>query len=60
MTLSELSTPALVLDNNKLMANITRMQTNADRLGPDEGTPEAKLPEEARGRIKAALRNGEG
>ncbi len=33
MTLSELSTPALVLDNNKLMANITRMQTNADRLG---------------------------
>ena len=33
---------------------------NADRLVPDEGTPEAKLPEEARGRIKAALRDGEG
>ena len=34
---------------------------NPERLGPDEGgAPEAKLPEEARERIKAALRNGDG
>ena len=33
---------------------------NPDRLGPDESAPEAKLPEEARERIKAALRNSEG
>ncbi len=31
-----------------------------DRLGPDEGAPDASLPEEARTRIKAALRNSEG
>lgn len=29
-----------------------------ERIAPDESTPEAKLPEEARDRIKAALRNG--
>ena len=29
-----------------------------DRLGPDEGAPEARLPDEARERIKAALGGG--
>jgi putative zinc finger protein len=33
---------------------------NPERLGPDETAPEAKLPEKARERIKAALRNGDG
>ena len=33
---------------------------NPERLGPDESAPEAKLPEEARERIKAALHNGDG
>ena len=33
---------------------------NPERLGPDETAPEAKLPEEARERIKAAIRNGDG
>ena len=28
---------------------------NPERLGPDESSPEAKLPEEARKRIKATL-----
>ena len=32
---------------------------NPERLGPDETAPEAKLPEEARERIKAALGNGD-
>jgi len=32
---------------------------NSSRLGPDEGAPEAKLREEARERIKAALSNGD-
>jgi hypothetical protein len=31
---------------------------NPERFGPDESAPEAKLPEEARDRIKAALRDG--
>ena len=31
-----------------------------ERLGPQESTPEAGLPEEARERIKAALGNGDG
>ena len=33
MKFHELSTPALLLDKEKLMANIARMQANADRLG---------------------------
>jgi hypothetical protein len=33
---------------------------NPDRLGPDQGAPESKLPDEAREWIKAALRNSEG
>ncbi len=33
---------------------------NPQRLGPHETAPEAKLPEEARERIRAALRNGDG
>jgi len=33
MIFSELSTPALLLDKEKLMANIARMQASADRLG---------------------------
>jgi D-serine deaminase-like pyridoxal phosphate-dependent protein len=33
MIFSELSTPTLLLDKEKLAANIARMQTNADRLG---------------------------
>ena len=33
MKISELSTPALLLDREKLMANITRMQSSANRLG---------------------------
>jgi len=32
---------------------------NPERLGPDEGAPEAKLPEAARQRIKAALGDGQ-
>ena len=31
---------------------------NPERLGPDESAPEARLPEEARERIKTALGNG--
>jgi hypothetical protein len=31
---------------------------NPERLGPEEGAPDAGLPEEARERIKAALRGG--
>ncbi|MFT5657170.1 MAG: D-serine deaminase-like pyridoxal phosphate-dependent protein [Gammaproteobacteria bacterium] len=33
MNFSELTTPALLLEKEKLMANIKRMQANADRLG---------------------------
>jgi len=33
MIFSELSTPALLLEKEKLMANIARMQASADRLG---------------------------
>ncbi len=33
---------------------------NPDRLGPDENTEEAKLPEAARARIKDALRHDKG
>ena len=33
---------------------------NPDRLGPDEGAAESKLPEGARERIKAVLRKSEG
>lgn len=33
MNPSELPTPTLLLDKNRLIANITRMQTSADRLG---------------------------
>ena len=33
MKISELITPALLLDREKLMANIARMQASADRLG---------------------------
>lgn len=33
MNISELPTPALLLEKEKLMANITRMQASADRLG---------------------------
>ena len=32
---------------------------NPQRLGPDETAPEAKLPQEARQRIKAALGSGD-
>jgi hypothetical protein len=32
---------------------------NPERLGPDEGAPEARLPDEARERIKAALHKGD-
>ena len=32
---------------------------NPERLGPDESAPDAKLSEEARERIKAALGNGD-
>ena len=31
---------------------------NPERLGPDEGAPDARLPEAARQRIKDALHNG--
>ena len=34
------------------------VRENPERLGPDESAPEAKLPEEARDRIKAVLRDG--
>ncbi len=33
---------------------------NPERLGPDENSPEAKLPDRARQRIKTALENGDG
>lgn len=33
MNISELSTPTLLLDKPRLLANITRMQASADRLG---------------------------
>ena len=33
---------------------------NPERLGSEESAPEARLSEEARERIKAALRNGDG
>jgi D-serine deaminase-like pyridoxal phosphate-dependent protein len=33
MNIKDLPTPALLLDRSKLMANITRMQASADRLG---------------------------
>ena len=33
MIFSELPTPALLLEKEKLMANIARMQASADRLG---------------------------
>jgi D-serine deaminase-like pyridoxal phosphate-dependent protein len=33
MNISELSTPTLLLDRSRLMANIARMQASADRLG---------------------------
>ena len=33
---------------------------NPERLGPDESAPEARLPEDARERIKASLGNGDG
>ena len=33
MILSDLATPTLILEKEKLMANISRMQTRADRLG---------------------------
>ena len=33
MNLTELSTPTLLIDKQKLMANIVRMQASADRLG---------------------------
>lgn len=42
----------------RLLRRVAR--ENPDRLGPDESAPEAKLPEEARERIKVALRSGEG
>ncbi len=32
----------------------------SERLGPDESSPEARLPDEARARIKAALHNSDG
>ncbi len=32
---------------------------NPERLGPDSGNPKARLSEEARERIKAALHNGD-
>lgn len=35
-------------------------QENPDRLGPDESTPQAKLSDDARQRIKAALDNADG
>ena len=34
------------------------VRESPERLGPDESAPEAKLAEEARDRIKAALRDG--
>ena len=42
----------------RLLRRVAR--ENSERLGPDEGAPEAKLSKEARERIKAALDNGDG
>ncbi len=36
------------------------IRENPERPGPDETAPEARLPDEARERVKSALRNGNG